>query len=408
MLQCPSALTRALRRGAAVGLLAALLLAACAAPPPASLAPDPAAVGPGDLSFPLRTPFLEFGAGAQLLGTDSARALTLAGSAGFDWVLQPVAWREIERAPGDYAWGPLDQIVEAVAAHDLRLLVRVGQAPAFYSPSGGLPRDPAALAAFAEAMARRYGNRVAAYQIWSRQNLAAEHGGQVTLDDIGRYVETLAACYRRIKAAAPDAYVLAGAPAPTGADDSASAISDLRYYQASYSYGGGMIGRFFDAQAVELDSAAHPPVALWPARPRAAPGGGDDPRRYFRHVEQVRQQMEAAGLGDRQIWITSLGWATRNSTPGYEFGSATSLAQQGDYLSAAIARAEQEYRDGDGRPWVGAVFVWNLNLAVVRGAEGQPDHAEASFSLLNPDWSPRPAFLALQELLARLKQAQGR
>jgi hypothetical protein len=114
------------------------------------------------------------------------------------------------------------------------------------------------------------------------------------------------------------------------------------------------------------------------------------------------------GVGDRQIWITEFGWVTKNSTPGYEFGNQVSLDQQADYIIGAIDRTYTTYRDNENRPWVGIMFLWNMNFAVLRGTEGQPDHEQAAFSILNPDWTPRPAFTALQGYLPKLKQREGR
>jgi hypothetical protein len=37
-----------------------------------------------------------------------------------------------------------------------------------------------------------------------------------------------------------------------------------------------------------------------------------------------------------------------------------------------------------------------------------PLHEQASFAILNPDWSPRPSYLGVQSLIAELKQRQGR
>jgi hypothetical protein len=45
------------------------------------------------------------------------------------------------------------------------------------------------------------------------------------------------------------------------------------------------------------------------------------------------------------------------------------------------------------------MFVWNLNFAVPWAQrEGNPFHEQASFSVLNGDWSPRPAYLAVQRM----------
>jgi hypothetical protein len=49
-----------------------------------------------------------------------------------------------------------------------------------------------------------------------------------------------------------------------------------------------------------------------------------------------------------------------------------------------------------------------MNFAVLWGAQGDPLNEQASFGILNPDWSPRPAFIALQGRLPQIKKEQGR
>ena len=56
-----------------------------------------------------------------------------------------------------------------------------------------------------------------------------------------------------------------------------------------------------------------------------------------------------------------------------------------------MRRTEEQY------PWVGAMFLWNLNYATIRGG----GHEQASFGILNANGSPRPAFLAIQKYLAQ-------
>ncbi len=392
---------RHLRRAALLLTLLLPLLSACGSAPAGSGATGlTLASGPAELTFPLRTPFLEFGATTYLLDTDAERVLTLTTIAGFDWVRLPIAWKDIESAPGSYTWDQLDGLIAAVAAHDLKLLVAISAAPDFYGTAGGLPRAIRPVGDFVDALARRYGNRIAAYEIWSGQNLAGEDGARVAAENAGHYVELLAECYRRIKAITPEAYVLAGAPTPAGADEA--------YYQALYAYKDGMINAYFDAQAIHVTSAANPPDTLWPDQPGPGQEWTGHPAFYFRHVEQIRRLMTQAGLDNHQIWITEFGWATANTTPGYEFGSQVTFEQQAEYLAGALNRAYGQYRDTFGRPWVGVMVVKNMNLAIIKAAAGAPGDGEASFSLLNPDWSPRPAFLALQSFLVETKKDQGR
>jgi hypothetical protein len=176
------------------------------------------------------------------------------------------------------------------------------------------------------------------------------------------------------------------------------AIDDMTYYKAMYSYKDGMIRDYFDAQAVHPGGSANPPDTMWPDNPSKAKGWTTHPTFYFRHVEDVRALMERYDMADHQIWITEFGWATRNTSPGFEFGNQISFEQQATYIVGAMRRTKQQY------PWVGAMFLWNLNFAILRARSGQPRHEQASFGILNADGSPRPAFLAIQEYLAQLRR----
>jgi hypothetical protein len=387
---------------------------------PATNAPAtnaPATATPAALEFPLRTPYLEFGVVEHLYYTDRARVLDLTEIAGFDWIRQQIQWKDIEGpTPGNYAWGELDNIVNDVAARNIKLLISIVKSPAFYNPTNGLPEDPKSMGNFVEALVKRYGTKISAIEIWNEQNLATENGGRVTEEDAGHYVEILAECYRRIKALEPGIFVLAGAPSSSGVNDPSLAVSDANYYRAMYTYKNGMIKEYFDAQAVHPGGAANPPDTLYPEKPNVVPNcppelgscWTDDPTHYFRHVENVRRFMVENGVADHQIWITEYGWATANNTKGYEFGNFVTFDQQAQYIADAIQRSFKNYRDEQGKPWLGVMFLWNMNFAVLWGGQGNPQHEQASFGILNPDWSPRPAFVMLQGLLPQIKKKQGR
>jgi hypothetical protein len=359
---------------------------------------------------PIKMTALNFGIVNHLYYTDRERVLTLDTIAGFDWVRQQVVWKDVEGPQGQYAWGELDKIVDDVAAHNLKLLVNIVQSPSFYNETNGLPSDPAVLGNLVDAMVKRYGEKIAAYEIWNEQNLAHENGGRVTEEDAGHYVDLLVECYNRIKAIDPNIVVLAGAPSSSGVNDPAIAVSDENYYRAMYRYKEGIIKSHFDAQAVHPGGSANPPDTIWPDNPSNAQGWTNDPTFYFRHVENVRKFMDQEGVGDHQIWITEFGWATDNNTPGYEFGKQVSFEQQSDYVAGAIKMAFENYRYPDDSPWLGNIFLWNMNFAVIWAQNNPPNplNEQASFGILNPDYSPRPAFLTLQGLLPQLKKEQGR
>lgn len=378
---------------------------------PSTAPAQPSAAPAQPNAGPINPDYLEFGIVGHLYYTDRDRVLQLTQNAGFDWVRQQVVWRDIEDPDQKiFGWEELDRVVDTVNAYGRKLLVNVVRSPTAYNATNGLPDDPATLGRFMELMAQRYGSKIQAYEVWNEPNLAVENGGNIVPEDVGHYVEILKEAYTRIKAVSPDAIVLAAASSSSGVTDPNIALSDEEFYRLMYSYNGGEVRDYFDVQAIHPGGAANPPDTLWPDNPSFIEGctpapdrcWNDDETHYFRHIENVRAWMEQYGMADKETWITEYGWATPNNSPGYEFGNFVSREQQAEYISAAMRRTYEQY------PFVGNIFLWNINFAVLWGEEGNPDHEQAAFGILNPDWSPRPAYLATQSLIAVLKQEQGR
>jgi hypothetical protein len=48
------------------------------------------------------------------------------------------------------------------------------------------------------------------------------------------------------------------------------------------------------------------------------------------------------------------------------------------------------------------MILWNLNFGPLKARDGQPLHEQASFGILNGDYSPRPSYLAIQRYLGDL------
>jgi GH35 family endo-1,4-beta-xylanase len=339
---------------------------------------------------------------AHLYYTDRARVVQLANNAGFEWVRQQVPWKDTEKADRTFGWDELDQVVDSVHSKNMKLLLSAAKSPDFLTGvkgDNGLPKDPNDFGRFVGEMAKRYKGKVQAIECWNEQNLAIENGGRVRAEDAGHYVEVLKACYKQIKAVDPSIIVVAGALSSTGVTKIDTAVDDITYLKAMYAYNGGEIKNYFDVQGFHPASAANPPEKKFPEDPGDAPGWNNHPTHYFRHIEDVRQVMLDAGLKQKKVWITEMGWATQNNTRGYEYGNLTSLDQQADYLERGLARIVFQYSD-----WVGAVFVWNLNFSILWNESGNPLNEQASFAILNPDWSPRPAFTAIQGFIHQVRQ----
>lgn len=423
-------------RSALLALIGAVLLAACgsgAATTPTSVPAEqpttaPAGAQPTDApapseptaaapAAPTEAPaaapasVLEFGVVGHLYYTDRDRVLQLTQNAGFDWIRQQVVWRDIEDpVNGIWGWDELDRIVDAVDRYDRKLLVNVVRSPTAYNETNGLPDDPATLANFFSEMVKRYGDKIDAYEVWNEPNLAHENGGNIVPEDVGHYVEVLKASYTAIKALNPDAIVLAAASSSSGVTDPNIALSDEEFYRLMYSYNAGEVRNYMDVQAIHPGGAANPPDTLYPENPSFIEGcqpapdrcWNDHPTHYFRHIENVHRWMDEYGLSDMPVWITEYGWSIPNNTPGYEFGNFVSPEQQAEYVSGAMTRVYENY------PFVTNMFLWNINFAVLWGEQGNPDHEQGAFGILNPDWSPRASFLSAQSTMAIIKQKQGR
>ncbi len=94
-----------------------------------------------------------------------------------------VAWRDVNPAPGVFDWSILDRRIAQVESWGGRPLLVLGLTPqwAAWNPTAGDPRwgagsssPPRSMSdwnAYVNAVASRYGNRIAAYEVWNEANL---------------------------------------------------------------------------------------------------------------------------------------------------------------------------------------------------------------------------------------------
>jgi polysaccharide biosynthesis protein PslG len=328
-----------------------------------------------------------YGINVFMFGTDQERVLALVGNAGFSWARQQIHWRDIETRPGRYDWRTLDAAVAAAEAAQIKLMLSIVRSPAWLTANGqgGLPDNPQAIVPFLQALAARYAGRVAAYEIWNEPNLALENGGRVA--EPAHYLAVLRAAHPAIKAVDPCALTLAAPLAATATNDPSVARDDLAFYQELYTLDDGAFLTAADAVALHPGGGPHAPAANW------LPSDPERSRQHFRHVEQVRALMERYG-DRRQAWITEVGW-TIAEAPGAP--PPVSEAAQAEYLVGALQLTQERY------PWIVGVLVWNLNFGVL----GPPDDEKSTFGILRPDWTPRPAYLALQRYVTAQTQLQA-
>jgi len=321
---------------------------------------------------------------------------------GFRWVKQQIEWLRYEPAKGQYNWGEIDRLVDSCNAAGLKVLLSVVKAPRWARPPHtdfsveGPPANPQDLADFLAAMSARYCGRVQAIEVWNEQNINYEWGNEPP--DPARYVQLLAASYKAIKGVCPEMIVVSGALTPAGdvtIGGQWRAVDDVNYLEAMYQHG---LKNHCDAVGAHPSGYNVPPDADWMtwSDPTASFRGPSDNHHHswvFRGtMEGYRNIMLKYGDGNKRIWPTEFGWAsienmTSSPFPGYEYAADNSEAEQAQYL----ARAYQMGRDWG---WAGVMFLWNLNFAPVAGARDE----KAAFSILYPDWSPRPAYAALRDM----------
>ncbi len=324
---------------------------------------------------------------------DRNRVLQLSKNSGVGWLRQQVRWQDLHDQSGAIYWGELDAIVDDSHAAGVSLLLSVVRAPSWATWNGnnGLPAPQhfGTFNHFMGQMAARYRGKVQAYEVWNEQNLAYENGGSVA--NAGLYMDVLVGAYDAIKANDPMAIVVSGPPSATETNRSDIALSDITFFRQMFA--DPRFRSHVDAIGVHPGGQSNAPDTMWPDNPGQGPGWTTSREFYFRRLEDIRALMLEYGLGDRQMWITEFGWATPNNTDGYGFGNNTSFEEQAQYITRAFQMGRHDYA-----PWVGAMFLWQINFAVEWKYKGNEQHEQASFGVLNGDWSPRPAYLAIQAI----------
>lgn len=274
------------------------------------------------------------------------RDLGLIKDAGFTWVKQWFAWKDIEGAgKGIFDWSHSDRVVKQV--HDqfrLKLLARTDGYPKWAGPP---PEDAQDYADFVYALANRYKGKIQAYQIWNEPNLAREWGGH--RPDPAGYARMLRLAYAAIKKADPNAIVISAGMAPTGTNDNTAMPDDL-FIEKMYKAMGSSNG-YFDMLGVHAAGYKAPPeLAPAAAASNKALYGGE---RFFcfRHVEDLRKIMVKEGDAGKRVAILEFGWTSDPIHPAYKWHAVTEQ-QKAEYIVRAFKWAKKHWT-----PWIGVMTL---------------------------------------------------
>jgi hypothetical protein len=316
---------------------------------------------------------------------------------GIGWVKVQVSWKLYESEPGQYTadrLGELDRLVDVAAANDIKVLLSVSKAPEWSRPTtelDGPPIDYGRYTEFMAFLAGRYEGRVAAYELWNEPNLQREwNGSPLNAPDLVRLIGSGAA---GVRTADPAAIVISGAPATTGINDGITAVDDRVFLRGMLEAG---IGNHVDAVGVHPYGWANPPDSTVKDPDTAVPSHNNHPSFFFADTLNDYAAFLKEYNVDRPLWVTEFGWGSFEgivdddgdpaSPPmGAEYMAYVSEWQQAEYILGAYELAQ-------GWEHVGPMVLWNLNFGPTLGNE----FSESGYSLLRPDGSARPSYLALQ------------
>jgi polysaccharide biosynthesis protein PslG len=303
----------------------------------------------------------------------------------FSHVKQTFSWEDLQaESGGEFLTGRGYEVLNELERRNLKVIVRLGEAPAWSHPSvsgekgvdyiDAPPDDLADFAAYCGKIATDFRGRIDGYQVWNEPNLHREWGGRPP--DPAGYVGLLKVCSDAIRAADPDAVIISAGLSPTGTYDQ-TAMPDDMYLQGMYDAG---FQQYVDVVG------AHAPGWTEPERDPADAAGGN---RFFsfRRVEDLRRIMIANGDAARQMAILEVGWTTDPANPDYAW-FAVDEATQADYLVRAYAYAAAHWS-----PWVGLMSMIYI---------ADPDWTEANeqywWAITTPRGYTRPAYIELANM----------
>jgi hypothetical protein len=271
-----------------------------------------------------------FGVNGQMLpllsAQDQQRHLAAMAAGGLQFVRHDASWVHVEPEPPDpvtgahaYNWDVLDRQVALYAGNGLRWLPIIDYSTAwsgrirgdYFSP----PADSRQYAAYAAAVARRYGQGgdfwrerpqlrqlpVTKYEIWNEENTEFFWRGQADAPE--RYAELYLAARGAIKAVDPDARVIVGGLAleKTGVTDPDDFVTRM------YRHRPELVGN--------VDAVGFHPYT---------PGIGG----VYSKLREIRATLSRVGAGNVPLELTELGWTTVTASESHRAESLARLADE--------------------------------------------------------------------------------
>lgn len=225
------------------------------------------------------------------------RDLDRIAAAGGKWLRLDFAASEITWASQDqYDWSRMDAVIDGANRRGLKVLGVLSGLPSYARPAGAPQNyapandgERAAFAHFAEVSAKRYGTRVAAWEIWNEPNLSKYWA---PAPNAGSYMALMSTTRNRIKAVNPSATVVSGG---TGGANGGSDVDMFVWLQQLYDHG---LAANSDAVGVHLYT--HP---------------FNKNLGEFLRLDAYREVLDRNGDETKQLWATEAGGSNGGASP---------------------------------------------------------------------------------------------
>jgi len=329
-------------------------------------------------------------------------AISLAQETGVGWIKVQVNWAFLQpNGPQDTERLQLfERQMESAARPGFNILLSVAKAPAWARSNqteDGPPDNPQLLADFLTLILNtKVGEVTDAIEVWNEPNLIREWRGSLPFSG-GGYMQLFDAAHDAIRAYSPTLTIVTAGLAPVG-PNVPGAVDDRAFFQQMYNAG--------LAQYADIVIGVHP--YGWGNAPDArccTPGGDrgwdEDPRFFFLDtIEAYHNIMVASGDIDAKMWLTEFGWATWEGIPAAAPETWMTYNSAQNQASYAI----RAFEIGQSLPYVGLMFLWNLNFT--EGADPLRDEV-TGYAIINTAVTPRerPLFRILSLATGGSRQA---
>ncbi|MFG1921660.1 cellulase family glycosylhydrolase [Cryptosporangium sp. NPDC048952] len=276
----------------------------------------------------------------------------------------------------------LTAVIDAVRARGMQIFLTVHQSPAWSRPGTGsevkqYPTDPNSIKPWLTFLAKTYGAKLAAIEVWNEPNLTEFVGVSDPHQQAVKYVPILKAAYTAIKAGRATLPVIFAGPSQT--DD--AFIADC--------YDQGAKG-FFDIMGV------HPYQGNQTKAPESTDITG---KARMTNMPAIINLMAAKGDGAKPIWWTEFGYSVHSNT-GIPSNQVWLFGVQDD-ATAASYLSRSFY------------LAWNqwpqVKLAVAYCAYKTPSDSyghQYGFRMIEPDGTAKPQLKALGDIRRTFGAAQ--